>query len=108
MIKHSFKSWLIATRPWSFPASTMPVVTTLAYLYWLGLEVNWLIGVWTLLSIILFHASGNVWSDYYDFKKDDNIRYQILKLDMLIKCMSLKWMGFTDEEIEEYTMGQIV
>lgn len=48
------------------------------------------------------------YSYYYDFKKDDNIRYQILKLDMLIKCMSLKWMGFTDEEIEDYTRGQIV
>lgn len=69
MNKHSLKAWIIATRPWSFPASAMPVVATLAYLYWLGLEVNWLIGVWTLLSIILFHASGNVWSDYFDFKK---------------------------------------
>ena len=35
MNKHSFKSWLLATRPWSFPASGMPILVTLAYLFWL-------------------------------------------------------------------------
>ena len=39
---------------------------------------------------------------YYDFKQDDNIQYQIVKLDELIKCMSLEFMGFTHKEIEEY------
>lgn len=67
--KHSFKDWLIATRPWSFPASSMPIVTTLAYLHWTGESVNWLIGLWTLVTIIVFHAAGNTWSDYFDFKK---------------------------------------
>lgn len=67
--KHSFKAWLIATRPWSFPASSMPVVATLSYLYWSGESINWLIGLWTLLTIVVFHASGNTWSDYFDFKK---------------------------------------
>ena len=67
--KHGFKAWLIATRPWSFPASSMPVVATLAYLHWTGEAVNWLIGLWTLVTIIVFHASGNTWSDYFDFKK---------------------------------------
>ena len=57
--KHSFKDWLIATRPWSFPASSMPIVTTLAYLHWTGESVNWLIGLWTLVTIIVFHAAGN-------------------------------------------------
>ena len=69
MNKHSFKSWLLATRPWSFPASAMPILVTLAYLFWLGRDVNWGIGVWTLLNIVFFHASGNVWSDYFDFTK---------------------------------------
>lgn len=67
--KHSFKAWLIATRPWSFPASSMPIVATLSYLYWAGESINWLIGLWTLLTIIVFHAAGNTWSDYFDFKK---------------------------------------
>lgn len=67
--KHGFKAWLIATRPWSFPASSMPVVATLSYLFWAGESINWLIGLWTLLTIIVFHAAGNTWSDYFDFKK---------------------------------------
>lgn len=67
--RHTFKEWLLATRPWSFPASSMPVAVTLAFLYWRGFEVNWPVGLWTLLSVILFHAAGNTWSDYSDFKR---------------------------------------
>ena len=66
---HSLKAWFFATRPWSFPASAMPVVVTLAYLQWMGCEVNWLVGLWTLVNIVLFHAAANTWSDYFDFKK---------------------------------------
>ena len=67
--KHSFKAWLFATRPWSFPASAMPVLVTLAYLNWVGYRIDWLAGVWALLNIIVFHAAGNTWSDYFDYKK---------------------------------------
>ena len=68
MNKHSLKDWLVAVRPWSFPASAMPVAVTLAYLYWLQQDVNWLNGVWALLNIVVFHAAGNTWSDYFDYK----------------------------------------
>lgn len=68
MRKHSFKDWVIAVRPWSFPASAMPVVVTLAYLHWMQYDVNWLNGLWALLCIVLFHAAGNTWSDYFDHK----------------------------------------
>ena len=67
--KHGFKAWLLATRPWSFPASAMPVLATLANLFWCGHEINWLTGVWALVNIIVFHAAGNTWSDYYDYKR---------------------------------------
>ena len=66
--KHSLKDWLVAVRPWSFPASVMPVVVTLAFLYWMRLDVNWINGVWALLNIIVFHAAGNTWSDYFDYR----------------------------------------
>lgn len=67
--KHSFKEWVIATRPWSFPASAMPVLATLTYLYWAGYEgLNWLTGIWALVNIVLFHAAGNTWSDYFDYR----------------------------------------
>lgn len=59
MGKHSFKDWMIAVRPWSFPASAMPVAVTLVYLYWMQHDVNWVNGVWALLNIVVFHAAGN-------------------------------------------------
>lgn len=69
MRKHSVKDWLIATRPWSFPASAMPVVATLAYLYWMQYQINWINGIGALVNIVLFHAAGNTWSDYFDYKQ---------------------------------------
>lgn len=69
MKKHSFGEWMIAVRPWSFPASAMPVIASIAYLFWKGAQINWLFGLWALVNIIIFHAAGNTWSDYFDFKK---------------------------------------
>lgn len=66
--KHTLGEWVAATRPWSFPASMMPVAVTLAYLFWAGYEVNWIYGVWAMLNIVVFHAAGNTWSDYFDYK----------------------------------------
>lgn len=69
MTKHSVKDWILATRPWSFPASAMPVLATLAYLHWMGEAVYWLTGVWAIVNIVVFHAAGNTLSDYFDFIK---------------------------------------
>ena len=66
--KHSLKDWVIATRPWSFPASAMPVLVTLGYLFWRGFQLDWAIGAFTILNVVLFHAAGNTWSDYKDYK----------------------------------------
>ncbi|WP_251619871.1 prenyltransferase [Odoribacter lunatus] len=69
MKKHPLKEWILATRPWSFPASAMPVIVTWVYLYGLHAGVNWENGIWALVNIVLFHAAGNVWSDYFDYRK---------------------------------------
>lgn len=66
---HKFSDWVIAVRPWSFPASAMPIIVTLAYLFWKGAEINWLYGAWALVGMMLFHMTGNTWSDYFDYKK---------------------------------------
>ena len=66
---HTLKDWLMAARPWSFPASAMPVLVSSTYLFWLGKEPNWLIVLWTLVTIVVFHAAGNTWSDYNDYVK---------------------------------------
>lgn len=69
MGKHSFKEWMIAVRPWSFPASAMPVAVTLGYLLADRQQMDWLNGVWALLNIVIFHAAGNTWSDYFDYRR---------------------------------------
>lgn len=64
----TLKDWILVTRPWSFTASGLTVLTALVYLYWLGGEVNWCYGWWAVGAIILFHAAGNTWSDYQDYR----------------------------------------
>lgn len=67
-MKHSLKDWILATRPWSFPASAMPVMVTVAWLWSRGYDVNWAFALWALVNIIFVHAAGNVWSDIADYK----------------------------------------
>lgn len=68
MSGHTFKEWMIAVRPWSFPASAMPVIVSLAYLFACHEDVNWTNGIWALLNIVFFHAAGNTWSDWFDYR----------------------------------------
>lgn len=70
MSKHTFGQWVFALRPWSIPASAMPIIVTIAFLFYkYGSGIDWLMGAWTLVGMILFHLAGNVWSDYFDYKK---------------------------------------
>ena len=60
---------MIAVRPWSIPASAMPIIVAVAYLFWKGASISWPMALLTLVGMILFHLTGNVWSDYFDYKK---------------------------------------
>ena len=64
------KKWIMITRPWSFVVSATPVVATTLYLVYKcgAADINWLNAILALVGIILFHAAGNLHSDYYDFK----------------------------------------
>ena len=72
-MKHSLKEWFFTTRPWSFPASAMPVLASFAYMTWVcslyGTSVDWVNGILAIVGIVFFHASGNMMSDIRDFKK---------------------------------------
>jgi 1,4-dihydroxy-2-naphthoate octaprenyltransferase len=63
------KKWLIAGRPWSFPASTMPVVfgTALAVVIG-GARFAPLRFLWALATMVVLHAAANMLSDVYDFR----------------------------------------
>ncbi|MBQ0025232.1 MAG: prenyltransferase [Bacteroidales bacterium] len=66
---HSVKDWLGATRFWSFPVSAMPVVATTAFLAWKCYEINWLCAALALTGNVVFHAAGNLLSDWWDYRK---------------------------------------
>ena len=45
------------------------------------------------------HTIVHGYAYYYDFKNDSNTKYLMILLDKLIKCMSLKWIGFSNDDI---------
>lgn len=66
------KNIILAMRPWSFPASTMPALLTISYVFFernnIGTTINWWFGVLAFFGAAIFQASGNLIGDYYDFK----------------------------------------
>lgn len=80
--KHTPKDWLVATRFWSFPVSAMPVIVTTTFLLWKGYDIKWICAVLALIGNVLFHAAGNVLSDWWDYRKgvDNEKAYAIPQL----------------------------
>lgn len=67
---------MIAVRAWSFPASAMPVIVSSAYVYWkfrngAGAVDGFVLwpAIAALVLMVLLHAAGNTWSDWFDFRK---------------------------------------
>ena len=49
------KEQKVATfKLWALPASAMPVIVTYAYLFWKGVNINWLYGAGALLVILIW------------------------------------------------------
>lgn len=68
--KPTTKDWILATRPWSFPASSLPALV--AFLFTLNMyqeqPLKWVYGVIAIFGAVVFHAGGNLLSDYHDYK----------------------------------------
>jgi 1,4-dihydroxy-2-naphthoate octaprenyltransferase len=72
--KPVLKDWIIALRPWSFPASSMPALVTFVYVFYLykqefNVHPDWIFGILSIIGAIIFQISGNLISDYFDYKK---------------------------------------
>jgi 1,4-dihydroxy-2-naphthoate octaprenyltransferase len=65
-----FKKWWISLRPFSFPASTMPVVfgTVLAFVYG-DVALNPWYFLLAFFAMVFLHAGANVLNDIIDFNK---------------------------------------
>lgn len=68
--KPTLKDWIIAVRPWSFPVSSLPAFIAMIYTMHTHPEssANWILGVIAIIGAVIFHAGGNLISDYNDFK----------------------------------------
>ncbi|MFP4471395.1 MAG: 1,4-dihydroxy-2-naphthoate octaprenyltransferase [Bacteroidales bacterium] len=67
---NTLKKWWISARPFSFPASTMPVIfgSVLAYVYGNGAFNVWLF-LLSFFGMLILHAGANILSDISDYKK---------------------------------------
>jgi 1,4-dihydroxy-2-naphthoate octaprenyltransferase len=65
-----FKKWWISLRPFSFPASTIPVVfgTVLAYVYG-GEAIHTGYFLLAFFGMLILHSGANVLNDIIDFQK---------------------------------------
>ncbi|HDT12892.1 MAG TPA: prenyltransferase [Candidatus Aminicenantes bacterium] len=62
--------WMVAVRPWSFPASTMPILygTALAVAVG-GARLSPGMFLWALATMVVLHAAANMLSDVFDFRR---------------------------------------
>ncbi len=71
--KRGLRQWVIATRPWSFPASVMPILILWGFLFYnqsaCGLEVCWTNALLCMPLLVIVHAGGNMVSDYSDYTR---------------------------------------
>lgn len=65
-----FKKWLICSRPFSFPASTMPVVFgSVGAAAYGGYAFKPGLFILSLLGMVVLHSAANILSDINDYKK---------------------------------------
>ena len=64
------KKWWISSRPFSFPASTMPVIfgTVLAVVYG-GYTLKPFLFILAFIAMVILHSGANILSDIFDYKK---------------------------------------
>ena len=68
--KPTLKDWFFATRPWSFPVSSLPALVAMLYAIYAHPECysQWILGVVAVVGAVIFHAGGNLISDYHDYQ----------------------------------------
>ena len=64
------KKWLVAVRPWAYPASIMPVLfgTSLAAVYG-GVVIKPVLFILSLVAMVILHSAANLLSDVFDYQQ---------------------------------------
>lgn len=64
------KKWLIAARPWSLPASTMPVIFGTSLAVVIDRAALWPVRfLLALTAMVILHSAANMLSDVFDFRR---------------------------------------
>jgi 1,4-dihydroxy-2-naphthoate octaprenyltransferase len=102
-MRPSFEQWILAFRPWSFPASTMPALTALTFVffqYHRGIlsNVNWSNGWLAMTGVLLCHAGGNLISDYHDFRhgvdRAESFGSSRMLVEGVFRPVTILWYGY--------------
>ncbi|MDR2880521.1 MAG: prenyltransferase [Azoarcus sp.] len=99
----TLRDWIIATRPWSFPASSMPALVVFIYVFFLSrqdfIAVNWWFGVLSIVGAVIFQATGNLISDYSDYKwkvdREDTYGSNRLLLEKVFQPKTILYYGLS-------------
>jgi 1,4-dihydroxy-2-naphthoate octaprenyltransferase len=63
------KNWILAARPKTLFASISPVLLGLSLAYYYQQNINWLIGLLTIMCTMALQIASNLANDYLDFKR---------------------------------------
>lgn len=67
---NEIKKWMISVRPFSFPASTMPVIFgAVLAVTWGGYPFRWGMFLLSLAAMLMLHSASNLLNDVFDYKR---------------------------------------
>ena len=97
-MSHTFKQWLIALRPWSFPASSMPALVVFVYTLTCSAgTANWVWGILALVGAVIFQIAGNLVSDYFDYRqgvdREDTFGSSRMLVNGTFAPKTILWLG---------------
>lgn len=67
--KPTIKDWIFALRPWSFSVSGLPALVAMLFVMHTHDTYNWALAIIAIIGAVIFHAGGNLLSDYHDYTK---------------------------------------
>ena len=91
--------WFRAARPFSFPASIVPVLVGGAYAYYLyGGNAHWWLFPLIFIAGVLYHGATNIVSDYFDYihgvDREDTYGGSRVLVDKLLQPKELLYGGY--------------
>lgn len=109
-MKHTLKEWFFATRPWGYGASIIPALLAYSFVFYQyktgnlpNINIRWWLGGLAALAAAIYQASGNMMSDYYDYK------YNVDRKESFGSSRMLLVEGkFTPKEIYWYSMSYLI